>query len=259
MSGRAWCSCGKFERQFDHSHCSSRLFTALDNLFTSEKGADVTFELPDGEVQAHKNIISARVDVFDKMFSTNMQESLTNKVKIVDSDVASFKAFLRFLYTGKLIEPFEPERVLVLAKKYDVPDLVYPCVPKIKEQLAAMASDEHCIDSLIKAVTPKLELAKEHDIPSVRYECESALLDKIGKIKSELDTMIVKGHFKYDHSLVSFLYPNTVTCKDQLMRGTVQLLILSHLQGGTRLRAKCFEYLGFLHTSCSVPLEIGLV
>ena len=98
----------------------------------SGKGADVTFELPDGEVQAHKNILSARVEVFDKMFSSNMQETITGKVKIADSDVLSFKAFLRFLYTGKLIEPFEPERVLVLAKKYDVPDLVYPCVPKLK-------------------------------------------------------------------------------------------------------------------------------
>ena len=99
----------------------------------SGKGADVTFELLDGEVQAHKNIISARVDVFDKMFSSNMRETITGKVQIADSDVLSFKAFLRFLYSGNLTEPFELESVLNLARKYDLPDLICPCISKLSD------------------------------------------------------------------------------------------------------------------------------
>ena len=201
----------------------------------SGKGADVTFELPDGEVQAHKNIISARVDVFDKMFSSNMRETITGKVQISDSDVLSFKAFLRFLYSGNLTEPFELESVLNLARKYDLPDLICPCISKLKSELGAMAGRTISFADMIQATTPRLALAKKLNFPSVTYECETALMDRI--------------------DLEKFLSGTSSSAAEEVLDNVVKLLVLSHELGGTRLRAKCFEYLRSLPHVLSVDVK----
>jgi len=41
-------------------------------------------------------------EVFERMFQSNMEESLSNSVEISDIDSKSLEIFLRFLYTGKL-------------------------------------------------------------------------------------------------------------------------------------------------------------
>ncbi|CAE7464443.1 BPM6 [Symbiodinium natans] len=69
-----------------------------------EKGtcSDVEFRVQGEVIHAHSAILCTRSEVFEKQLSSGMQESMSKVVTIEDSDVTTFKAFLRYLYTDSL-------------------------------------------------------------------------------------------------------------------------------------------------------------
>ena len=69
-----------------------------------EKGmcSDVRFIVQGEVVHAHSQVLCARSEVFEKQLTGGMQESASKVIVIEDSDVATFKAFLQFLYTDRL-------------------------------------------------------------------------------------------------------------------------------------------------------------
>ena len=115
-----------------------RLCDDMEKLFQNKDSADVTFNIPDGKVRAHKSILMTRVPVFEAMFSSGMKESQTNEVEILDSDFKSFEVFLRFIYCGKLPETeFDiqlEKNLIILANKYDAPNLLDHCLPKFQQR-----------------------------------------------------------------------------------------------------------------------------
>ena len=110
----------------------------MEKLFQNKDSADVTFSLPDGKVKAHKSILMTRIPVFEAMFSSGMKEAQTNEVEILDSDFKSFEVFLRFIYCGKLPETESDiqlaKNLIILAKKYDAPNLLDQCLPKFQQR-----------------------------------------------------------------------------------------------------------------------------
>ena len=115
-----------------------RLRDDMEKLFDNKDSADVTFNFPDGRVKAHKSILATRVPVFEAMFSSGMKETQTNDVEILDSDVKSFEAFLRFIYCGKLpeaeLDTQLAQSLMILAKKYDAPNLLDLCLPRFQQR-----------------------------------------------------------------------------------------------------------------------------
>lgn len=75
------------------------IFALNESLFVSP-GKDVTFELKDGEEQAHGLVLSASSSVFAQMLISPMEERTTRRIKLLDVGRATMRIFLRLLYTG---------------------------------------------------------------------------------------------------------------------------------------------------------------
>jgi hypothetical protein len=81
---------------------------------------------------AHRVILAARSTHFSNMLHSGMIESRSGKVVITDTDVAVFKQFLHFLYTGSVVEPFTDfEELLIIADKYQIDSLINLCETKV--------------------------------------------------------------------------------------------------------------------------------
>jgi hypothetical protein len=85
---------------------------------------DVEIKLDDGTVlKSHRGVLSARSRVFKGMFLSEMEEAKTGKVKICDVSAPAFKAFLSFVYTGRLLsEACDGSELWGLADIYEVGD-----------------------------------------------------------------------------------------------------------------------------------------
>ena len=64
--------------------------------------SDVQFRFENEVIPAHSQILCARSQVFQKQLSAGMQESVSKEIVIEDCDAATFRAFLKFLYTDRL-------------------------------------------------------------------------------------------------------------------------------------------------------------
>jgi len=122
---------------------------ALELVYESQSGADVTFKLTDGEIRAHKWYLSARLPYFRAMFESEMIEARTNEVEI-NCDCATFDGFLRFLYCGQsppgLGEMPMNEALFELASRYGVDKLSQLCL----ETLVRTMKLDNSVDEWLK-------------------------------------------------------------------------------------------------------------
>eukprot|EP00931_Biecheleriopsis_adriatica_P102117 TRINITY_DN77141_c0_g1_i1.p1 TRINITY_DN77141_c0_g1~~TRINITY_DN77141_c0_g1_i1.p1 ORF type:complete len:387 (+),score=60.35 TRINITY_DN77141_c0_g1_i1:30-1163(+) len=130
-------------------------------LFTSGSHTDVTLAMPDGEIQAHSQILRARSPVFAAMFDSPMKESNERKVSIQGLDKAAVNAMVKFLYTGRP-DPSSMESdsmvldLLQAAHRYQVSGLVEMCVQHLTSHLAVeTVSDWVQLADLISCATLK--------------------------------------------------------------------------------------------------------
>ncbi|CAE7843596.1 BPM2, partial [Symbiodinium necroappetens] len=135
--------------------------------------SDVRFMVQDEVLRAHSQVLCARSEVFRKQLTGGMQESVSNVIKIEDCDVATFKAFLQFLYTDRLpdVQDFIPattsssrqtessspklslvQALLAVSHKYQVTRLQLWCEAKLSEQVdTAQVCDILCQAHLLQA------------------------------------------------------------------------------------------------------------
>lgn len=71
-----------------------------ERLFHEERFKDVVFKLADGEIGAHRSVLAAASSVFASMFSTQMKETRSGEVDLLDVKLTSMRVLLRLLYTG---------------------------------------------------------------------------------------------------------------------------------------------------------------
>ena len=76
---------------------SSKISMAYEELFNAGKASDVTFVVNGEEIKAHEAILSARIPFFDKMMNSGMVEAQTKRIKIDDTDPATFKQMLKYV------------------------------------------------------------------------------------------------------------------------------------------------------------------
>jgi len=112
--------------------------------------ADIQFHINDTILPAHSLIISAASPVLAAMFFNNFQEKSTRIVTIIDASLEAFKQFLRYLYTGNILDGVKEVMaadLFVLADKYGVEPLKEECTVCLVEQLSVM----NAVDTLIIA------------------------------------------------------------------------------------------------------------
>ncbi|KAG8173656.1 hypothetical protein JTE90_010542 [Oedothorax gibbosus] len=83
----------------------------LQHLYNSKIFSDLTLKVGDEEFKAHKNILCARSSVFNTMLNYEMEEKLTNCVKITDFDPPTVRKMLNYIYCGQ-VEDLTPEVAL---------------------------------------------------------------------------------------------------------------------------------------------------
>uniref|UniRef100_A0AC35FUZ8 BTB domain-containing protein n=1 Tax=Panagrolaimus sp. PS1159 TaxID=55785 RepID=A0AC35FUZ8_9BILA len=111
------------------------LVKAMEDMFISKNGADVTFIVHGKEIKAHKFIVSTRSYVFETMIEGVMapedQRHVIDDPKITAED---FEKFLKFLYIDKNDDPFQKADVkamIYLGWFYDIPFLLKKCAERI--------------------------------------------------------------------------------------------------------------------------------
>ena len=128
---------------------SSKISMAYEELFNAGKASDVTFVVNGEEIKAHEAILSARIPFFDKMLNSGMVEAQTKRIKIDDTDPATFKQMLKYVYCGKLPEDLNDSaaKLLPLTDKFDLPELRDACLHWLEKGL----SKENVCETLIAA------------------------------------------------------------------------------------------------------------
>ncbi|CAE7705762.1 BPM1 [Symbiodinium sp. CCMP2456] len=124
-------------------------------LFQQGKWSDILFMVQGEVIQAHSQILCARSEVFSKQLTGGMQESVSKVIVVEDCDVATFRAFLQFLYTDRLpdVQELMPEggnetesesqqqlriqALLAVSHKYQVKRLQLWCEAKLSEDIDA--------------------------------------------------------------------------------------------------------------------------
>jgi len=156
-----------------------RLGNDLEELLSSGHYADVWFKVGSQEIPAHKNILSARVPYFQKMFECGMKEGLSNSVQIFETDPKLFKLLLKFIYTGR-VEPDLKDyasALIRLADFYDIQDLKKFCEATLLEP-----DNDDLIRSLITAHI--------YNCPELKQKCIDELIQtRQGMEKEEMELL----------------------------------------------------------------------
>jgi len=143
----------------------------LRSLFMSQEGSDITFQVENKTIPAHKEILIKKSQYFANLFNSGMVESRQQILEIEDCEYDLFKEFLRFIYC--------PET------KFDI-DLAMKLFP-LADKYVQNDLSQKCIDSLIVNINSDhvyqiLEFAREKNIPQVLNWCMKYLRKNINEI-----------------------------------------------------------------------------
>ncbi|GAA0139367.1 hypothetical protein Leryth_003168 [Lithospermum erythrorhizon] len=109
----------------------------LSRMLEESIHTDVTINTADGELQAHKAILSASSPVFRSMFLHDLREKESSTIDIEDMSKESCMALLSYLYGTISQEAFWKHRLALLsaANKYDIADLKDACEESLLEDI----------------------------------------------------------------------------------------------------------------------------
>ena len=128
----------------------STIVNHVASLLDNETSADIEFHVNGTKLVAHSLIVSAGSPVLAAMFQNDFQEKSKRIATINDTTVEVFQQFLRYLYTGDVLENKKDAIVpdlFALADKYGVDSLKDECAVYMAEQLSV----ENAVDTLIAA------------------------------------------------------------------------------------------------------------
>ncbi|KAF8673392.1 hypothetical protein HU200_048956 [Digitaria exilis] len=159
---------------------SSDIHQHIGNLLSSGAEADVTFQVGEETVAAHRLILGARSSVFMAELFGPMKEKHASHIQIHDMDPGVFRAMIHFIYTDTLSDMdkgntfFMAQHLLVAADRYDL------------QRLKLICEDKLCnfISSSTAATT--LALAEQHGCKRLKEACFKFLRSP-GNLKTIMD------------------------------------------------------------------------
>ncbi|XP_002970328.2 kelch repeat and BTB domain-containing protein 12 [Selaginella moellendorffii] len=143
----------------------AHLSAACERLLSSGLYSDITFQTGDDSTPAHRCILASLSPVFSTMLSAGLQEQETATIAITDMTTPQLRAFLLFLYTGRLEQQKVAESglaVLAACHKYCLPGaLMNACVAGLSRSITC----ENCLGLL--------ELADLYGQETLAAKCRS--------------------------------------------------------------------------------------
>ncbi|XP_062147073.1 BTB/POZ domain-containing protein At1g21780 [Alnus glutinosa] len=109
----------------------------LSRMLDEAIHADLTINIADGSLRAHKAVLSASSPVFHSMFHHDLQEKESSTIYIEDMSLESGMTLLSYLYGTIKQEDFWKHRLALLgaANKYDIADLKDSCEKSLLEDI----------------------------------------------------------------------------------------------------------------------------
>lgn len=114
-----------------------RVSREIGRLFNNEEFSDVTLVCGEHTIPAHKNILSARSDVFAAMFRNQMTEGRDGIVEIPDLQLPILNSLLRYIYSGIMDDVFGDAAIQLYraADKYVIHTLKRKCASIIFNEM----------------------------------------------------------------------------------------------------------------------------
>jgi hypothetical protein len=160
------------------SHVSSdELSDSFEALLESKLFADVTIQVGERTLEAHRTILAARSPVFSAMFASGMQESRGKTISINELDECAVEDMIRFLYTGRVKPDIlsSDERCLNLTRAahlYGAVKLVDICVEQISKRLT------------LTTVCERLTFAELMECQRLKAKCLSFISQHMTEVQS---------------------------------------------------------------------------
>ncbi|XP_027933026.1 BTB/POZ domain-containing protein At1g55760 [Vigna unguiculata] len=174
--------CSIWAEGFTQQRSNANAIECLGRMLTEGIHTDITINVSDGSIGAHRAVLAARSPVFRSMFSHNLQEKELSTINISDMSLESCQAFLNYLYGIIRHEEFLIHRLALLraADKYDISDLRDACHESLLED----------IDT--KNVLERLQNASLYQLMKLKMSCIRYLVKfgKIYEIRDDFNTFL---------------------------------------------------------------------
>lgn len=164
------------------------LATDLKRYQGDEDSKDVVFKIGLETVKAHKQILSARSEVFNRMFSVDMIEKRDSEVTINDMSVETVKSLLDFIYSNECQEDAMDEELMYAAEKYEITELK----ETVARHLTMKADDENALELLV--MFDQLGIG----------EARKAMVDYVTEHKKSVLTPEKREDFQEKHPKLAF-------------------------------------------------------
>ncbi|KAJ3685869.1 hypothetical protein LUZ61_015033 [Rhynchospora tenuis] len=146
---------------------SDGLCQDIEKLWGRGEGFDVTFEVQEERISAHKFMLAARSPVFKAELYGSMKEANSSSIKIEDMKAEVFKALLHFIYTDK----FDDEELKCGLSDELVQDLFAAADRYALEKLKMQCQKRLHVDLSIDTVLTTLTLAERHNSAWLKEKC----------------------------------------------------------------------------------------
>lgn len=117
-----------------------QLSGSLTLLYLNEEYSDITLVVEGQRLPAHKVILAVRSEYFRALFYGGMKESKQTEVVLNDAPIASFKALLKYVYSGHMSLSSMSEDVILdtlgLAHLYGFEELETPISKTLRQLLS---------------------------------------------------------------------------------------------------------------------------
>ncbi|XP_078163527.1 BTB/POZ domain-containing protein [Carex rostrata] len=151
----------------------------LSRMLSESIHTDVTIHTSDGDLQAHKAVLSATSPVFASMFFHDLRENQLSTIDINDMTLGSCSALLGYIYGDIDQGEFWKHRVALLAAadKYDIADLKSCCEESLVEDIG------------LGNVLERLQEAWLYRLVGLKKACMSYLFEfgKIHDLRDEIN------------------------------------------------------------------------
>ncbi|KAJ4772498.1 BTB/POZ domain-containing protein [Rhynchospora pubera] len=151
----------------------------LSRMLSESIHTDVMIHTSDGNLLAHKAVLSATSPVFASMFLHDLRENQSSTIDINDMSLGSCSALLGYIYGDINQDDFWKHRVALLAAadKYDITDLKNCCEESLVEDIG------------LENVLERLQEAWLYRLARLKKACMSYLFEfgKIHDLRDEID------------------------------------------------------------------------
>ncbi|XP_044575300.1 speckle-type POZ protein-like [Cotesia glomerata] len=146
----------------------------LKEIYNSRESSDVTINIENKKIKAHKVILMARSPVLAAMFTHDMSEKKSNEVFITDISSDTFEKLLQYIYTDQVsdLDSIAGD-LLEAADKYQLQSLKKKCEESLckslrPDNLISMMNfaERHNAENMLKYVTECIALDAENVVQS---------------------------------------------------------------------------------------------